>query len=268
MGHESATYNHPVLTYRVGSPERPRGHAFLYFRDGDDPSVIWATYLIVLPIPLDLGKYVPAAFAAQMPPELAKQGAMAQPLPPLPEKYEAGVEGLERLAELRGDDLLDGGAVRAGDPFQVMQPLAEVGRQYTEAYVAYLERSPLPAADVGPAQSTESSVDVDELLLQVMPDRDKIERLARLVGTMRYAVEGGDAALLDETAADMERVGRRLADKYRVADLIASARATGARGGELAQLYVERCYKLVDEDYAALPDLEQRITALREKPAS
>jgi hypothetical protein len=258
-----------VLTYRVGSHDRPRGHAFLFFRDGDAPNVIWATYLIVPPISLDLGKYVPAAFAAQVSAQLANQGTMAQPLPPLPEKFADGIEGLERLAELRGDDVLDGGTVRASDPFQVMQPVADVGREYAEGYQAYVDRAPLGTTVESATSESDSSssVDVDEILLQVMPDRDKIERLARLVGTMRYALGGGDAALLQETADDMERVGRRLGDKYRVPELIAAARLAGPRGGDLAQLYVERCYKLVDEDYAAVPAIEQRIAALNAQPA-
>src|ERR671938_591311 len=50
-----------VLTFRAGDPDRPRGHALVFFRDADDPTAVWATYLVVTPIQMDLGKYVPAA---------------------------------------------------------------------------------------------------------------------------------------------------------------------------------------------------------------
>jgi hypothetical protein len=37
------TYNPGVLTFRVGDPHRPRGHALVYFRNGDAPDELWAT---------------------------------------------------------------------------------------------------------------------------------------------------------------------------------------------------------------------------------
>src|SRR5205823_9329072 len=98
-----------VLTFRAGDPDRPRGHALVFFRDSESPDDIWATYLIVAPIKMDLGKYIPAAFASQLSGQLAAAGPSAYPLPPVPERYESGLDALERLAELRNDDLIDGG---------------------------------------------------------------------------------------------------------------------------------------------------------------
>jgi hypothetical protein len=106
-------------------------------------------------------------------------------------------------------------------------------------------------------------VDVDELLLQVMPDREKVGRLARLTGTLRYAIDGGDKRLIDETVADMERVGRHLTEKYRPGELIAAARSPSPNASQLAQLFLERCYRLIEEDYAALADIDRRIDALQ-----
>jgi hypothetical protein len=111
--------------------------------------------------------------------------------------------------------------------------------------------------------SGSSSVDVDDLLLQVMPDRDKVGRLARLTGTLRYAVEGGDARLADETLNEMQRIARHLTDKYHPTELIAAARSSEPRGAQLTELYLERCYRLVDEDYAAMADLDNKIDRLR-----
>lgn len=279
-----------MLSYRIGDRERPRGHALLYFHDADDAATVWATYLVVPPIELDLGKYVPAAFASQFGGQLpaAGQGNVAYPLPPMPEKVEGGLPALERMANLRGDDLLDGGTIRMADPWQAMQPIAQFGQEYAEKVAAYLASAPVaeiggrgeepPRLGVGAgrAEGDEASGagmggrpsgtpmdDVDDLLLQVMPDRERIGRVARLLGPLRYAVEGGDERSADEAVADMERVGRHLADKYRVGDLIAAARLTDARGGQLAQLYVDRCYRLADEDYGAVPALERQIEELR-----
>jgi hypothetical protein len=254
-----------VLTFRAGDPDRPRGHALVFFRDGDSPGDVWATYLVVAPIKMDLGKYIPAAFASQLSGQLSAAAPAAYPLPPVPEKFDGGLEGLERLAELRSDDLIDGGTIRMSDPLYALQPITDIGAQYAERCTSYIASEPLTtqASRAGTLSSGSADVDVDELLLQVMPDREKVGRLARLTGTLRYAIDGGDKRLIDETVGDMERVGRHLSDKYRPTELIAAARSPSSTSAQLAQLFLERCYRLVDEDYAALADIDRRIEALK-----
>ena len=252
-----------MLTFRAGDSDRPRGHALVFFRDADAADQVWATYLVVAPIKMDLGKYIPAAFASQLAGQLAASGPAAYPLPPVPEKFEAGLEALERLAELRSDDLLDGGTLRMNDPLYALQPVAEIGSQYAERCLSYFASLSLGQDAPERLAASSGSVDVDDLLLQVMPDREKVGRLARLAGTLRYAIEGGDTRLVDETVNDMQRVSRHLTDKYRPAELIAAARSTEPRGAQLAELYLERCYKLVDEDYAAMADLDSRIEQIK-----
>ena len=255
-----------VLTFRAGDPDRPRGHALLFFRDADDPDAIWATYLVVAPIKMDLGKYIPAAFASQIAGQLSAAGPSAYPLPPVPEKFEGGLDALERLAELRDDDLIDGGTLGMADPLYALQPVSDIGTQYADKCAAYLDALALEASPAEAPPSGAAAVDVDELLMQVMPDREKVGRLARLTGTLRYAIDGGDHRLVEDTVGEMERVGHHLSDKYRADELIAAARSSGGRAAELAQLYLERCYRLVDEDYAALAELDRKIDQLKASP--
>lgn len=254
------------MTFRSGDPERPRGHALVFFRDSEHADSVWATYLVVAPIKMDLGKYIPAAFASQFAGQLGAVGPSAYPLPPVPEKFEGGLAALERLAELRGDDVIDGGTLRMSDPLYALQPVTDIGQQYAEVCAAFFDRQPLHE----PATATSvdrppsgGALDVDDLLLQVMPDSEKVGRLARLTGTLRYGVEGGDTRLVNDTVAEMERVGRHLADKFRSAELIAAARSAEPHSAQLAELFLERCYRLVDEDYAAMADLDSRIQQLR-----
>ena len=252
-----------MLTFRAGDPDRPRGHALVFFRDGESPDDVWATYLVVAPIKMDLGKYIPAAFASQLSGQLAASQPTAYPLPPVPEKFEGGLPALERLADLRGDDLIDGGVLRMSDPLYALQPVTDLGAQYAERCTAFFESQPVISAPGEPARGIGGSTDVDDLLLQVMPDREKVGRLARLTGTLRYAIDGGDVRLIDETIGEMARVAHHLSEKYRPTELIAAAREPGAHSAELTQLYLERCYRLVDEDYRALAELDARIEALR-----
>ncbi len=233
----------------------------MFFRDGDSPDEIWATYLVVAPIKMDLGKYIPAAFAGDLSGQLAAAGPSAYPLPPVPEKFEGGLAALERLANLRSDDVIDGGTLRMTNPMYALQPVTDIGSQYAESCTTFFAAQPAEAPSDTPR---EAQVDVDELLLQVMPDREKVGRLARLLGTLRYALEGGDTRLADETIGDMQRVGRRLSEKYHAPELIDAARSPEPRSAQLAQLYLERCYRLVDEDYAALTDIDRKIEALKQ----
>src|SRR5260370_16742395 len=113
-----------MLTFRAGDPDRPRGHALVFFRDGESPDTVWATYLVVAPIKMALGKYIPAAFASQLAGQLSAAGPSAYPLPPVPEKFEGAITALERLAELRNDNLLDGAPTRMTAPLYAPPPLA------------------------------------------------------------------------------------------------------------------------------------------------
>ena len=251
-----------MLTFRAGDPDRPRGHALVFFRDVSGSDEVWATYLVVTPIKMDLGKYIPAAFASQLAGQLAAAAPSAYPLPPVPEKFEPGLVALERLAALRGDDLIDGGTLRISDPLYAIQPVADIGAQYAELCASYVASQPLDEAAAGPVAPLAAAVDVDELLLQAMPDRDKVGRLARLTGTLRYAIEGGDSRQAEETVGDMERVARHLTDKYRPRELIAAARSAAPDASRLTELYLERCYRLLDEDYTALAELDRKIDDL------
>jgi hypothetical protein len=252
-----------VLTFRAGDPDRPRGHALVFFHDSDSPDEVWATYIVVTPIKMDLAKYIPAAFATQLAGQLSASAPAAYPLPPVPEKIEGGLATLEHLADLRGDDLIDGGTLRMSDPLYALQPVTDIGAQYAERCAAFLASEPVAVSQRTGSGRQPGELDVDDLLLQVMPDREKIGRLARLSGTLRYAIEGSDTRQVDETVGEMERVGRHLSEKYRPTELIAAARSPEPRAARLAELYLERCYRLVDEDYAALADLDTRIEELK-----
>ena len=49
-----------------GKPDTPKGHALAYFTANDNSGQLFATYIIVLPIAMDVGKYLPPMLAAQM----------------------------------------------------------------------------------------------------------------------------------------------------------------------------------------------------------
>lgn len=247
-----------MLSFERGDGSRPRGHALVYFRDAADPDRLVASYIVVPPVTMDFAKYVPPLFAGQFE-HLVPQGPVAFPLPPVPEPVD-GYEAVSRLTEARDDDLLDGGRVNVADVQRLMASVGEVTAEYTQAYLNYI--GTLPSVEPGPP-SEAPAFDTDEILLEVMTESEKVERLAKLTGTLRYAAEGHDETLARDTAVAMRKIGRRLPEHYEVERLIDAAESTASPANQLVSLYIERCYTLARQDYAELARLEERIRVAR-----
>ena len=106
-------------------------------------------------------------------------------------------------------------------------------------------------------------LDTEELLIQTMTDRERLTELGKLVGVARYALGGHDTSLQQETKRKMQRIAGRLAEKYRGFDLTNAALDPNERGARLAELYLERGFKLLDEEYADIPRIERAIRELQ-----
>lgn len=238
------------LEFRRGDRSRPRGHALAFFETSDGR--VLATYLVVPPIVIDLAKYMPPMFAGQLP-TLGAQDVGAMPLPPVPEEVAGGLAALEGLAERRDDDLLYCGRADPGHLDRLLMGATEAGQAYGTLYREGAERLP---------EEQPPTFDVDEVMLSLMGEQERIASLARLVGKVRYALEVADPGLQADAVAEMERLARHMAEKYRPADLIAAAQRPGADGARLAGLHVQRCHKLAAEEYADVARLEAEIRQL------
>jgi len=248
------------LVYERGDPDYPVGHAFLYFRLPGHNEVA-ATYIVVPPIALDFAKYVPPLLASS----LGSSGLIAQtaflPVPPAPEPFD--LEELWRYAELRGDDVLDGGSGSGLDLPSLMARVAEVGDIYARAYHEGLKRAPRREPEPAPSDSLEGLA----LLYSILSPRERLEELARRVGTLRYAVEGGDRSLAESTRGEMRAIGAYLPAEYRVEELVASASLPDLSGARLAQLYIERGYKLCSGEHEAIASIDEKIALLQKQAA-
>ena len=47
-----------TLQYEIGDPEKPRGHALVYFTRAGEPDSVLATDIVVLPSSVDVTKYI------------------------------------------------------------------------------------------------------------------------------------------------------------------------------------------------------------------
>ena len=245
------------LTFDRGDPNQPKGHALLYFHDAADQQKILATYVVVLPISMDMAKYIPPMLAAQMA-HITAQEFSVFAVPPVPEEVK-DYNQLRHLGEIRGEDIIDGGSLPTEDVTTTIQQVNEAIQGYAQMYSSYIAQSPA-------ASPQESGVGVDEVLFGLMSERDRLGELSKLVSKLRYASERDDQALMQDTEAEVLTLAKHLPEGYRIGDLLAAAKDTSERGTQLAHLYLDRCYKLCDEDYAALKELDEAIARLQSSP--
>ena len=256
-----------TIRFIRGDSQAPKGHAIFFARSTTNSRTVLATYCVVPPMPLSLAKYLPSFLASQLSPE-DLQEATNVPVMPIPPMLEEGnsLERLQMLAERRDDDLCDIGTVNPKDEGARMQLVAQGCQEYGQFYVNFA--SSFIQADNYPSIEDEAPIalddlDADELLIQTMTDRQRLAELGKLVGVARYALDGHDEHQLQETRQRMGRIARSMPDKYRGTELTDAAFDPGQRGARLAELYLERAYKLLDEEYADIPDIERAIRELQ-----
>lgn len=255
------------LRFELGSADEPRGHAILYARLSGGGDHYVATYCVILPISFSLGKYLPPMFAGQLPLDALGSGAdmSAMPIPPMLEEVES-LDAVRLMAERRGDDLCDIGTLLITADSQRMAFAAEACAEYGQAYATYHAR--WPEASAAPPVRAEpppvvQAADTEQVVASILPERDCLAELARLTGQARYALDGHDRHLLDEVGQRMRQLAVSLPEKYRAEQLVESALRDDRTSADLAELYLQRAFKLLDEDYISIPPIEQRIRDLR-----
>ena len=245
------------LTFDKGSPDRPRGHAFLVFEDSASPGEMWATYLVVLPISIDIAKYVPPFLMSQLG-DVADHDLSAFAFPPFPEKIES-YEHLTELADERGDDIIRAGSLNASDVVTAISAVNEALREYADA-CACLDPED---EDAEPEALDEpEGLGINEVMYSLMNDGDKLSELTKLVGRLRYAVEGGEEVMVREAESDILTLSRLLPENHQIPRLLEVAKVAGNANAELAHLYLQRCFLILREEYASLSELDSRIRTL------
>ena len=245
-----------ALEFEIGSPENPRGHALVYFRDSMNSEKYYATYVVVFPLPVNITKYVPPFLATTL-----GGASMAEissfPMPPVPEDVES-YERIIQLAEVRGDDLIYGGLHSPQDVAGGMQTVGEIAQEYSEIWSSFDDLQKVPVLEA----SVEEGLGVSEVMYSLLGEKDRLNELSKLVVKFRYAVEGRDTEMREEVSSELRTLARFLPEQYEVGKLIDAANDSSSRGTRLAQLYLERCYGLSDEDSAKVENLEREIRAM------
>ena len=87
------------LIFENGDRLNPKGHALVYFRSNVDHNAIGATYIVVLPISVEISKYVPPFLMSQVG-NMDEQNLSAFAFPPIPEEMsnESAVTVIARVS--------------------------------------------------------------------------------------------------------------------------------------------------------------------------
>ena len=273
------------IQFEIGDPLRPRGHALLYFRVDTEPDHVYGTYIVTLPITADLTKYVPPFLAAHLGSgdtgPLANFAAFA--MPPMSELVEGGYDRLVRLANLRSDDLVYGGSMFSYDLARMMESVASAVQEYSDAWneaagatgaaataipadnAAIALGDPDPSSDVESSEGDTEGLGVNEVLWSFMSEGDRLAEMGRLLGRLRFAQEGNDAPAIADITAEMTALGRHLPDEFSIGALVANAGAAGPVAAQLAQLYLDRCYRLSSGDAEQVRRIEEAIRNLERR---
>lgn len=236
-----------ILDFRRGQRHAPVGHALVYFQG--DGGAVMASYIMVPPIRMDIKKYLPPMFSNMMQGMDLDDAISATPFPPIPEAVESE-SLLHTLAERRKDDLIYGGYMSGQDPMRLAAELSEVVQAYAQLYTSAVEI-------VSPPPSPEPASIITGSSYSSFSQQEQLNELTALTGRLRDSVASGSAD--SEVQAQMRELAVALPAKYRVQDLIEAASTPGDRGQRLAELYLERSFKLFREEYLDLERIDNEI---------
>ena len=252
------------IEFHKGEASRPKGHALIYFRSSMNTNEVWATYLVILPITVDVSKYVPPFLMNQIG-EIGPNDLSAFAFPPAPEQIES-YDALERIATLRDDDVVYAGSYDPTDVTDAMMRISEAVQIYADEY-ARLPDASMAAGEPDSSHSEEidgGGLAVSDVLYNLMSDSDKLSELSKLIGRLRFAVDGSDNHLIEETESEIASVARHLPDSHNIAQLVQAVKSSNTGSAELADVYLQRSYHLVQENYTKLAAIESRIKELED----
>ena len=120
------------LEYKIGDSLTPKGHAIVYFIDTVDSKKVSASYIILLPITVDISKYVPPFLSNQVD-GLSSKDMSSFSFPPAPEFVDSE-DWIIETAKKRNDDLIFGGFYNLSDVTNLMNEVSKILDKYSESY--------------------------------------------------------------------------------------------------------------------------------------
>ena len=247
-----------AITFDRGDRDKPKGHALLYFRGRNHAESVLATYIVILPITVDVSKYVPPFLMNQIG-EVGPDDMSAFAFPPAPETV-PNYQYLEGLGDARGDDIVDGGIVVEDDVPSSLMAVSEAVQEYADLYALHIG-----VEAHQDETSMEEGLEVNEVVYGLMSDSDRLTELTKLVGKLRFSAESNENSLASEAELDIRLLSNHLPENHQASQIIQWARSQDQDAPTLTDLYLKRCFHLIHEEYVKLGQVENEIRLYTEK---
>jgi hypothetical protein len=248
------------LNFVNGAASNPKGHALVFFEDSAS-GVYYASYVVLLPITVDVSKYVPPFLMNQVG-ELGAGDMNAFAFPPAPEPV-TDLEYLLQLSDQRSDDLIDAGTIRPSDVTDSMMKVNEIVEEYLQIYEDVFGTFSSDQSEIEESSSeSNNTTGVNDVLYSLMGDSDRLSELTKLVGKLRYSIQTEEEGLISEAREEIKVLSTFLPDSFEIDKLIQAAVGSNDGSETLTDLYLKRCFHLHREEYAELAAIETEIAAI------
>ena len=244
------------LNFEIGSAESPKGHSFVYFTDMNNSSVIFVTYIVVLPVSADIGKYVPPFLMNQFS-QLDSNDFSAFAFPPIPEKF-SSLEKLKELADFRSDDLIYAGFNNSSDSTNMLNIVQSITEKYSKLYTSTSSTNEISSTNI----LEHELPTINDVVYEMMSEKDKLNELSQLISKLRFAYETSNHDAMIESEKDILLLSRYLPDRYDLNRVVEVLKQNDAKSAKLADLYIQRCFHLAQEEYSEVAKLENIIKDL------
>ena len=128
-----------------------------------------------------------------------------------------------------------------------------------------LQAPPATDPEAEPEEEPDESLNVNEVLFSFMSESDKLSELSKLLGRLRFAVDGSDHAAAEEVGGEIIVLSRHLPENFKVNDLLEAAKDNSEQSSQLAKLYIDRCFRLSAGEEVAATELDAQIELLKDQ---
>ena len=251
------------MIFDLCDSNNPKGHALVYFTVSTEPEKVYSSYIVILPLKSDLSKYVPPFLASTLV-DIPSDYFTAFSMPPAPEDNYS-LQQLRELANMRSDDLINGGSIFSYDVTRLMELANNTVQEYSSAYsdkeISESDTISIDTQnDLEPAQDT--SFDVNTVLFDLMTEKDKLSEVTKLLSKLKFSQDSDDTIMAEETTAELQSISKYLPSNFKISELIRAATNMKPNGLIIASLYLDRCYKIAEEDYESVKKLDEQIDSL------
>jgi len=237
------------LSFEIGDEYSPKGHAVIYYTAG---LKYYMAYIVIIPIAFDFTKFMPPVISSQINAE-DMAGFSAFALPPVPEEISDGYEFIKNIAVTRSDDLIYGGGINESNLIETAQSVNSQVESYSNLYKTSQESNSTYISE------TSEDLDVHNVMLSLLSEKDRLGEISKLIGKLQFAVEGNDIDQVKETEFEINNISSYFTEEYKIGVILQLVKNYSLNSSKVIQLYIERCYKLADNDLDGVKILDQAI---------